>query len=102
MAVDRQLAQEAKALVAFAFRNGPIEAIHADGRISDTEMKALMKFAVDHAYYLLAVRRRTQVGYQRIIADYVGTLGADAARWDDPEPLGWPRNPEAPPPPGWD
>ena len=58
MTLDSDLAPEAKALVALAFRNGPIEDIHAgrpceicNGRpefshISDHEMKTLMKSAV--------------------------------------------------------
>jgi hypothetical protein len=65
MTVDSDLAAEAKALVALAFRNGPIEDIHAgrpceicNGRpefshISDHEMKTLMKSAVDALYRLL-------------------------------------------------
>lgn len=35
MDVDRQLAREAKAIVALAFRNGPIEDIHAGRPMSD-------------------------------------------------------------------
>src|SRR5208282_4064765 len=36
------LRDEANAICAYAFRNGPIEDIHEDGRISDEEMKHLM------------------------------------------------------------
>ena len=54
-----QLAKEAKALVALAFRNGPIEDVHAGklcpvcegqpefSHITDPEMKLIMKNAVD-------------------------------------------------------
>ena len=54
MKLDPDLAVEAKALVALAFRNGPIEDLHAGtpctvrsgnaeiSRISDEEMKAIM------------------------------------------------------------
>lgn len=53
------MAREAKAIVALAFRNGPIEHVHAGrtcptstghegySRITDDEMKAIMKNAVD-------------------------------------------------------
>ena len=63
--LDPDLAIEAKALVALAFRNGPIEDLHAgnpcsvsSGRpevshISDDEMKVVMKSAVDAMYRLL-------------------------------------------------
>jgi hypothetical protein len=62
MKLDPDLAAEAKALVALAFRNCPIEDLHAgktcavcSGRaevshISDDEMKVLMKSAVDALY----------------------------------------------------
>jgi len=59
MTLDPDLAAEAKALVALAFRNGPMEALHAGkpcpvcsgkadvSHVSDDEMKALMMSAVD-------------------------------------------------------
>jgi hypothetical protein len=58
MTLDPDLAVEAKALVALAFRNGPIEDLHAGkpckvcsgnqeiSHISDEEMKMIMKSAV--------------------------------------------------------
>ena len=65
MTLNPDLAVEAKALVALAFRNGPIEDLHAGkpcaaccgsreiSHISDEEMKAIMKSAVDTLYRLL-------------------------------------------------
>jgi hypothetical protein len=59
------VAREAKAIVALAFRNGPIENFHAEvcptcdgnseySRITPDEMRSIMKNAVDHMYtYLL-------------------------------------------------
>ena len=61
MTLDPDLAEEAKALVALAFRNGPIEDLHAGrpctvcsgnqeiSHISDEEMKAIMKSAVNNS-----------------------------------------------------
>ena len=60
-----KLTGEAKAIVALAFRNGPIEHVHAGklcstcaGRpeyshITNAEMKEIMKNAVDQVYRLL-------------------------------------------------
>jgi hypothetical protein len=60
MNIDFDLAREAKAIVALAFRNGPIEELHAGRdcpacagqpdypRITNSEVKAIMKNAVDH------------------------------------------------------
>ena len=93
MTLDRDLAMEAKALVALAFRNGPIEDLHAgrqcatcNGRadvshISDDEMKAIMKSAVDALYRLLWKRDHAPRDYQESLA-----LGRRfTLHWDDPE-----------------
>ncbi len=69
MAIDKELAKEVMALVALAFRNGPIENIHAGKTCSicsgesdyshttDAEMKKVMQNAVDHLYRLLSLRK---------------------------------------------
>src|SRR5207245_10558346 len=93
------LAQEAKSIVAFAFRNGPIETIHADSRISDDEMRALMKFAVDHVYHLLALRERDHERYKLGVEAYAR---AYCQAWDEPTGLRRPEAPAAPPEAGRD
>ena len=90
---SQRLAREAKAIVALALRNGPIEDVHAGhpcsactgkpgiSRISDDEMKLIMKNAVNRVYALLRLKHSDPDGYAREIA-----LGARyTARWDDPE-----------------
>lgn len=89
----QQIATEAKAIVALAFRNGPIEDIHAGqpcptctgchgfSRISDEEMKVIMKNAVDHVYELLVLKAENPEEYESKIR-----FGERyTARWDDPE-----------------
>ena len=61
---------EANAICAYAFRNGPIEDIHADGRISDEEMKHLMTKASESLAKLLAMKQDTPAEYDRFIHDY--------------------------------
>ena len=93
MKLDPSLAAEAKALVALAFRNGPIEDLHAgklcptcsaDGaysRISDEEMKGIMKAAVNAVYSLLWKKENDSEAYAKSLA-----LGARyTERWDNPE-----------------
>ncbi|MGH9631736.1 MAG: hypothetical protein ACRD7E_25800 [Bryobacteraceae bacterium] len=88
----RQLAREAKAIVALAFRNGPIEDIHAGrpcptctgqasySRITDAEMKLIMKNAVDHVYALLSLKVERPEEYECRIR-----LGERyTAKWDEP------------------
>ena len=91
--LDHALAIEAKAMVALAFRNGPIEALHAGkpcticsgnpavSHISDEEMKAMMKSAVNTHYRLLWQRKNDSVAYIENIA-----LGQQyTMQWDDPD-----------------
>jgi len=93
---DPQLAREAKAIVALAFRNGPIESVHAGklcltcsagpeySRITDGEMRAIMKSAVDRMYALLRLKSADPDGYERQIA-----FGARyVTKWDEPEEPG--------------
>ena len=73
--LDHTLALEAKAMVALAFRNGPIEALHAGkpcavcsgnsavSHISDEEIKAMMKSAVNTLYRLLWQRENDPAAY---------------------------------------
>ncbi len=91
--LDPDLVIEAKALVALAFRNGPIEDLHAgkpcavcNGRaevshISDEEMKAVMKAAVDTLYPLLWQRDYDPRAYNENLA----FCRRYTLNWDDPE-----------------
>ena len=77
---QRDLVRKAKAIVVLAFRNGPIEDLHAGkpcpvcegkagySRISDAEMKIIMKNAVDHVYKLLRLKANDPDSYERQIA----------------------------------
>lgn len=91
--LDPEIASEAKALVALAFRNGPIEDLHCGrpcpacagntdiSHISDEEMKGLMKSAVNALYRLLWLREYDPRSYNEQLA-----LGRRyTLHWDDPE-----------------
>ena len=91
--VDQRLALEAKMIVALAFRNGPIEDLHAGkvcptcgadsaySRISDEEMKGIMKAAVNSVYSLLWKKDNDSEAYVKSLV-----LGARYTQcWDDPE-----------------
>lgn len=90
---SERLAREAKAIVALAFRNGPIEDLHAGkrcpacagqpgfSRITDDEMKLLMKNAVNQIAKLLWLRDNSPANYERHVE-----FGSRYTRaWDDPE-----------------
>jgi len=90
--VDPVLALEAKAIVALAFRNGPIEDLHAGkvcptcsgsaeySRISDEDMKGILKAAVNKVYSLLWQRQHDIDAYAKSIV--FGSRYTN--RWDDP------------------
>ena len=72
---------EANALVAWAFRNGPVEDLHAGkysplleddslSRISDAEMKTLMLYACRQLAELLQLKHDDPDNYQRQIKSY--------------------------------
>ena len=92
----QRLAIEAKAIVALAFRNGPIEGIHAGtqcptcsgeasySRITDAEIKEIMSSAVNRVYDLLLLKAENPQEYGRqIVFGTRYTLG-----WDDPPSSG--------------
>jgi hypothetical protein len=90
--LDPELAREAKAIVVLAFRNGPIENLHAGkrcsacrgkigySRITDAEMKAIMKNAVDHVYKFSVMKKNDPVRYKQLV-EYGNEV---AYQWDDP------------------
>ncbi len=93
MTLDPDLATEAKSLVALAFRNGPIEDVHAGkecstcagkseySHITQAEMKSIMKQAVDTVYMLLWLKQNDPEKYKANLA-----FGNQYARfWDEPK-----------------
>src|SRR5581483_10968387 len=90
--LNERLAREAKSIVALAFRNGPIEDVHAGklcptchghsafNHITDSEMKTIMKNAVDRVYALLCLKAENPAEYESQIQ-----FGeCYTARWDNP------------------
>jgi hypothetical protein len=89
------LAREAKAIVALAFRNGPIEGVHAGkicpvcegqaefSHITDPEMKLIMKNAVECVYELLCLKAENPEAYQL----RVSFAEQYTTQWDEPNLL---------------
>lgn len=79
LALDEELAREAQSIVALAFRNGPIEDVHAGkecpacsgkleySHITQAEMKRIMKHAVDKLYALLWIREYCPNVYEHVV-----------------------------------
>jgi hypothetical protein len=91
--VDQALAQEAKSIVALAFRSGPIESVHAGkecphcsgkeeySHITQAEMKQIVKRAVDKVYALLWIRTNAPTVYEQVVM----AGNRYAWNWDLPE-----------------
>ena len=79
MRLDPQLAAEAKSIVALAFRNGPIENVHAGkecpfctgkaaySHITQAEMKDIITQAVDKVYKLLWLKKNDPEKYEETL-----------------------------------
>jgi hypothetical protein len=87
---DLTLREEANAIVAYAFRNGPLEDLHAgrhstlledegNSRITDAEMKHLMIAACEAVERLLQMKREDLAGYRRFLRDYHARY---CSRWE--------------------
>jgi hypothetical protein len=87
-----ELAREAKALVAMAFRNGPIENVHAGKtcptchgkreycHITQAEMLEIMKSAVNHLYTFLVLKQCDDAAFKALLR--LGERYTTA--WDEP------------------
>lgn len=75
------LRDEANAIVAYAFRNGPLEDLHAGkssellnnpelSRITDDEMKKIMLNACEHMEKLLRLKQEDPAAYYRKILEF--------------------------------
>jgi hypothetical protein len=93
MTLNRELAAEAKSIVALAFRNGPIENVYAGkecptcagkseySHITQGEMKDIMTRAVDTVYKLLWLKENDPEKYGATI-----DLGSRYTQlWDEPK-----------------
>ena len=91
--IDPAIAKEAKGIVIHAFRNGPIEDIHAGikcprcsgkekySHITDEEMKRLNKTMVNRVYTLLWLKKHEPEKYKALVEfDALMVSG-----WDEPE-----------------
>ena len=86
------VAREAKALVALAFRNGPIEDVHAGkacpmcfgkpeySHITQEEMRSIMKTSVDRIYTYLLLKESDKAAYDALLS----FGGKYTTAWDEP------------------
>ena len=76
-----RLAEEAKAIVAMAIRNGPIEDLHSHSQISQDEMRCIVKTAAERVFSLLWFKEKNPQRYAQLLE----AVKAFTASWDEPE-----------------
>lgn len=79
---DSYIRNMAIALTLFCFRNGPIEDIHADGKLSDSDMKILNKSIVNRVALVLRLLNLEDPEYLHLL---LGVNFGAGMNWDDPE-----------------
>lgn len=73
-----------KAMTHFAFRNGPVEDMHANGQLSESDMKTLNKFMVNRlAYVFTLVIEERWLEFALLVETMDRMFGTD---WDEAEP----------------
>jgi hypothetical protein len=73
-----------KAVTHFAFRNGPVEDMHANGQLSQDDMKTLNKFMVNRlAYVFSLIAEERWLEFEWLVWSTDRYFGAD---WDDAQP----------------
>jgi hypothetical protein len=100
--LDQQLSEEAKSIVVLAFRNGPIEDVHAGkecptcsansaySHITQEEMKRIMKRAVDKVYALLWIRDHHPDVFRHVVnAGNAFTTGWDSLSVGEKQLSSW-------------
>ena len=73
----------AKALTHYIFRLGPVESMHADGRLSQEDMKALNVYMVNHLAWVLA---RALEGNWSQLETLFSMLSMYGKEWDPADP----------------
>jgi hypothetical protein len=83
---DESISKIAKALTHFAFRNGPIESMHADKEknITDEDMEILNKYMVNRLAYVFQLIKDEKWLELNFLVNSIGKLFGHS--WDDAKP----------------
>ena len=80
---DFDIDKFAKAITHYAFRNGDVENMHANGQLSQDDMKILNKYMVNRIAGILKLIQEEQWAKLEILMRAYGIYGCD---WDKAEP----------------
>lgn len=71
-------------LTHLCFRNGPVEDMHADGKLDDSDMMLLNKYMVDHLGFFFLLLGLSDIDSLKQVLRFHEQCGLD---WDDPDVL---------------
>jgi len=79
---DYTIEELARGLTHYCFRNGPVEDMHADGKLSQEDMKVLNAFCYDKIYtFFTLLISKDAINLQALLG-YHSRCGSD---WDKPK-----------------
>lgn len=81
--VEMDINRLAIAFAHFVFRNGPVEDMHADGKLGEEDMKTLNKFVVNRLAYLIELLLDEQWMKLYKAFTFFNLYGSE---WDNAEP----------------
>ena len=82
MVESHSISYMAKAITVEAFRNGPVEDMHAEGKLSDDDMKTLNKYMVNKIARLMYLYETKDYNSLQTL---LGFAVSCASEWDEPE-----------------
>lgn len=80
--MEKDIAEVSKAIAHYVFRNGPVEDMHADGQLSDSDMKILNKYMNDRIATFLYLLKEQDWLRLALFLDKYKYYGSE---WDKPE-----------------
>lgn len=80
---QKLVSDAAKAITLFAFRNGPVETMHSNGKLNQEDMKTLNKFTADKLALVFDLIFNNRWAELEIL---IGTYEGRCDHWDKPVP----------------
>ena len=80
--LEKDVADLSKAIVHYVFRNGPVEDMHANGQLSDADMKTLNQYMNNRVATLLYLLKEQDFMRLALFFDSYQYYGTE---WDEPE-----------------
>lgn len=81
--VNTDISIISRAIVHYAFRNGPVEIMHTEGKLSENDMMILNKYMNNKIATILTLLKNQD--WLRLLVPIVSIHGSYGEKWDEPE-----------------